>query len=508
MFWKRIFCSGILLLTGSVQATAGDGGALSESQRRDLAVQARPLLGKKCFARFKRYLAAEGYKAYYYAIDREGRHACGNAVKQADRKQADDSALAACLSDRSRLGDKTPETSCRKYAEENRLLLTPADYGLEITEPEERTLSREEYQNYIRQAEEVLELKCLAQFKLYLRGDGHKSFYYAMDPEGRYACGSADEAIAASAADRIALRHCDEHREKEKVQADCKPYARAYEIVTEPQAFGVVHGMKDFKRSLAKGLLRKVRGYVDEGLDVNTESEGEAMTPLFVAAMKGNHTDFQTFLQRGGDPKHRLKDNSNLLLAAVVGGNLKIVREVLDVGLDINTRGFKGNTPLHGALMKANFYLGGLLYAHGADPGIANDVGETPLQVLESFKMDMADLENGFNIVEAAKNNDLVGLRQLLAKAAEPDRREALSLALYAQSRLDLETFRLVVDRGADVNHVYALGETPLMSAAESGNKDFVEYLLAKGADKSAKNAEGKTAYELAKIDEIKALLR
>jgi len=508
MLWKRMFFSGMLLLAGSVQATAGEGGELSESQRRDLAGQAKPLLGKGCFAKFKKYLAGEGYKAYYYSIDQEGRYACGKAVKQADRKQADGNALAACLSDKSRRGHRMPDVTCRKYAEENRVLLTSADYGLEITEPEERVLSKEEFLAYIGQAEEVLETKCLAEFKLYLRSGGHKSFYYAMDKEGRYACGSADGAIAASAADRIALRHCNEHRVKEKAQADCKPYAKAYEIVAKPEAFGIVHGLEDFKRSLGKGLLGKIRGYVDEGLDVNTESEEAGLTPLFVAAMKGNYADFRTFLQRGGDPKHQLKDNSNLLLAAVLGGNLKIVREALDMGLDINGRGFKGNTPLHGALMKLNLYIGGLLYAHGADPDIANDAGETPLQVLDNLKMDRLDLENGVNIVEAAKNNDLVGLRELLAKPPGPDRREALSVALYAQSRLELETFKLLVDRGADVNHVYALGETPLMSAAESGNKAFVEYLLAKGADKGAKNAEGKSAYELAKSDEIKALLR
>lgn len=508
MFWERMLCSAAVLLAGSAQAAASDDGGLGESQRREVVVQAKPLLRKDCLAKFEKYLGEDGYKAYYFTIDKEGLYACGSAVKQASRKQADGNAMAACLSDKSRRGAKMPNVTCRKYAEENRLLLTPSDYGLEITEPEQRELSSEEYKAYLEQAEEVLEPKCLAEFKIYLRSGGHKSFYYAMDKEGLYSCGSADAAIAASVADQIALRHCNEHRVKQQVHGECRPYARAYDIVAKPEEFGIVHGLKDFKRSLGKGLLGKVRNYVDEGLDINTESEGEGLTPLFVAAMKGDYASFRTFLQRGGDPKHKLKDDSNLLLVAVMGGNLKIIREALDMGLDINGRGFKGNTPLHGALMKLNLYIGGLLYERGADTSIVNDAGETPLKMLDNFDMDAVDLENGVTVVEAAKNNDLAGLRELLSKPPAPDRQEALDTALYAQSRLDLETFKLLVDRGADVNHVFALGETPLMSAAESGNKAFVEYLLAKGAKKEAKNRDGKTAYDLAKTEEVKALLR
>ena len=388
MLWKRMFCSGMLLFAGLGQAAVSDSGGLSENQRQELVGQARLLLGKGCFEKFKRYLGGEGSKAYYYAIDQEGRYACGSSIKQADRKQADDNALAACLSDKTRSGDKTPDTTCRKYAEEDRVLLSPSDYGLEVTEPEERTLSGEEFKAYIKQAQDVLELKCLAEFKLYLRSGGHKSFYYAMDSEGRYACGSAEGEIAASIADRIALKHCDEHRTKEKVQVECRPYARGYEVVSKPEEFGIVHGVKDFKRSLAKGLLDNIREYVDEGSDINTEGEKAGLTPLFVAAMKGSYEDFRNFLERGGDPKHKLKDNSNLVLVAVMGGNLKIVRAVLDMGLDINAQGFKGNTPLHGALMKLNLYVAGLLYERGADPSITNDAGDTPLKMLGNLNLD------------------------------------------------------------------------------------------------------------------------
>jgi ankyrin repeat protein len=68
----------------------------------------------------------------------------------------------------------------------------------------------------------------------------------------------------------------------------------------------------------------------------------------------------------------------------------------------------------------------------------------------------------------------------------------------------------LLLEHGVNVNKGDNEGETPLMLAAGSGNQELVVSLLSKGADKKAKDAEGRTAQkhaELAGHTEIAKLL-
>jgi ankyrin repeat protein len=58
----------------------------------------------------------------------------------------------------------------------------------------------------------------------------------------------------------------------------------------------------------------------------------------------------------------------------------------------------------------------------------------------------------------------------------------------------------LLLDRGADVNAADARGKlTPLHYAAWSGNVELVQLLVARKADRSAKENRGRTALDLAK---------
>lgn len=244
MFWKSILFGALALLAGSAQAaTAGEAATpengLGEAERQQLISEAKPLLRNECFRLFEQYLDEAGQKSFFYSIDQVGRYACGKSAKQDTRAMADDAALAACLRDKSRRGARMPNLTCRAYARENEVLLSQADFGLEIVPAQVQELSPEATRGLIEAAGEILGVKCLAEFKLYIASQGHKAFYYAMDEKGSYACGSADHAIAASAAHKVALKHCDTHRDKQKVQASCKLYAEANEIVAKPEDFPV-----------------------------------------------------------------------------------------------------------------------------------------------------------------------------------------------------------------------------------------------------------------------------
>jgi hypothetical protein len=91
--------------------------------------------------------------------------------------------------------------------------------------------------------------------------------------------------------------------------------------------------------------------------------------------------------------------------------------------------------------------------------------------------------------------------------------REHWQLLAKTQATIDIETRALInasksgnIDQintllrsGADVNVANASGITPLIAASASLQRNAVELLLARGADRSAKTNEGFTAYDFAK---------
>jgi uncharacterized protein len=60
-----------------------------------------------------------------------------------------------------------------------------------------------------------------------------------------------------------------------------------------------------------------------------------------------------------------------------------------------------------------------------------------------------------------------------------------------------LEVCRVLLDAGADVNAVQHGGYTALLDAAANGNDELVEFLLERGADRTARLDDGRTFYDL-----------
>jgi ankyrin repeat protein len=57
-----------------------------------------------------------------------------------------------------------------------------------------------------------------------------------------------------------------------------------------------------------------------------------------------------------------------------------------------------------------------------------------------------------------------------------------------------IETVKLLLDKGANVNARNAVAETALTHASQKGNTEIVKLLLSKGADVNAKDDAGWTA--------------
>jgi ankyrin repeat protein len=97
-----------------------------------------------------------------------------------------------------------------------------------------------------------------------------------------------------------------------------------------------------------------------------------------------------------------------------------------------------------------------------------------------------------------ARSRNTMGVRPIHAAVAHRDAAEALTVV------------RVLADAGADVNLPQEAGWTALHQAAHRGWTEVVRLLLSRGADRQARNAEGKTPLDMvpAEAAETAALLR
>ncbi len=96
------------------------------------------------------------------------------------------------------------------------------------------------------------------------------------------------------------------------------------------------------------------------------------------------------------------------------------------------------------------------------------------------------------DVFAAIRNNNLDQLRQLIGKiGADVRGRQQTTPLIYAAAMGSLESVKVLVEAGAGVNSQNALGETPLLLAADDIEK--TRFLLAKGAKAAALSKLGRS---------------
>jgi len=246
-------------------------------------------------------------------------------------------------------------------------------------------------------------------------------------------------------------------------------------------------------------------------------------TPLLHAAMSGDLDTARLLLDAGANVNDPAPDGMTPLIVAINKHHEDVALFLLDKGADPNL-GEAGFTALHSAAATGHQKIARALLAHGANPNARLTM---PLRLSAAFIPYNPELVSGrlsqvgaTPFMLAAKSVDTQMMRLLLDGRADPllkadDGTTAVILAagLGKRSSNDMfafvryytwdearaiETIKLCLELGLDINAANKYGETALHGATYHAAHQVIDFLVKNGANINATNWAEQTPLRLA----------
>ena len=274
------------------------------------------------------------------------------------------------------------------------------------------------------------------------------------------------------------------------------------QVTAEPRAiYRPAGGLTPLLYATREGCVECARLLVEAGADLNL-ADPENISPLLMAVINGQWDTAQYLIKKGANPNKWDFWGRAPLYAAVDlntiprGGRpdwpsldettpLQVIEMLLDAGANPNAqlklappfrnigndRGLDGMlttgaTPLLRAAKALDAPAIAALLAKGADISLANSRGMTPIMVAAGLGSVDADTR-GFYLSEDTQQRSI-------------------------------ESLKLLIKAGGDVNSKDSRGLTALHEAARWGWNDVVQFLVESGADPNAKDNRGNTPIDSA----------
>ena len=203
---------------------------------------------------------------------------------------------------------------------------------------------------------------------------------------------------------------------------------------------------------------------IHAGAKVNAAND-VGVTPLTMAAASGNALIIEKLLAAGADAKAALLSGETALMLAVRGGSLDGVKALIARGANVNAAEHtRGQTALMWAVANRHPEITAVLLQNSADVRARSEVRKAVYNM-------------GGNRSAGNASPD-TPLAEIPLGGSTP--------LLFAARSNDVESAKLLVAAGADVNDVEADGNTALVVAAHSGNASVATFLLDKKANPNA----------------------
>ena len=235
--------------------------------------------------------------------------------------------------------------------------------------------------------------------------------------------------------------------------------------------------------------VETVARLLEAGADVNAATD-LGVTPLWAASQNGSAALAAMLLEAGADPNRALLAGETPLMVAARAGAPGVARRLLAFGADTEARGPRGQTAMMWAVGQHHADLVGVLLAHGADVHARSDVWSQMMAVPPHGQPEYnADIPHGGNtaLMFAARNGDLDSARLLVAAGADVDdenawRVSAVTMAAHAGFG---SLMTLFLEAGADPDAAEA-GFAAIHAAVMRRDAKLVATLLDHGADPNA----------------------
>ncbi|TEA14029.1 Ankyrin-3 [Colletotrichum sidae] len=221
-----------------------------------------------------------------------------------------------------------------------------------------------------------------------------------------------------------------------------------------------------------------------ESFNVAPDATGEQYgTALTAAAYDGTLEIVRLLLDKGADVNC---EDGWALQAAAAEGHYDVVKELLDRGADVNAltenANFPQGTALQAACESGKVEIVTLLIERGANP-------------------DLGAGEDGCPLMAAATRGEQAIVELLVNAKAEVNvfgGSDNSTVLIISVVNLPVDSLRILLDAGADINLEDRDGDTPLILAAREGDADCARFLLDHGADIFHTNHDNENALQSA----------
>ena len=270
-------------------------------------------------------------------------------------------------------------------------------------------------------------------------------------------------------------------------------------------------GRSPLSYALSNGRSDVVEAMLTKNVNIN-EKDARGQTILH-QVLSGDGSMTKLLLDKGAKINERNDAGQTPLHLAALNGNVGPLKTLLDYKADLAATTPIGDTPLH--LAVARPAVAKILLEAGANANLPNARGDLPLHVAlrlplegknqtareENVKLRLALIEKsdinakdqfGFSPLQIALLTHQSEARAaILARGPKIDN---ITAFFDAAARNDTEELKKLLEAKPYLNFMrLASGVTPLHIAAQWGASDAIDYLLKKGADINARDAQAAT---------------